>query len=194
MKGKKKFLRRLIVLVMTLLTIIGTMVVMPVSTSAATNRAGVYTISGTYDIGDGSKSGYLSDFRITIATQYFTDDSATVAQTKYNNHTFPWTYFSFYIYATDIDSHTSFKLTRNGSTYTSKSLSGNGSGYLYQGSLPDGDYVLTYVGTYWDGIFSKKTYTFTYHFTVDTTSPSVSLKANGSTIASGRYTNKAIAF
>ena len=182
-------------LLITAVMILGTLIaVLPMSASAATNRAGVYTISGTYNIGDGSKSGYLSDFRITIATQYFTDDSATVAQTKYNDHTFPWTYFSFYIYATDIDSHTSFKLTRNGSTYVNKSLSGDGNGYLYQGSLPDGDYVLTYVGTYWQNAFSKKTYTFTYRFTVDTTAPSVSLKAGGSTISSGSYTNKAITF
>ena len=192
--SKKTVFTSLVLVAMTLVLTLGIFFMSPMEASAATNRAGVYTISGTYDIGDGSKSGYLSDFRITIATQYFTDDSATVAQTKYNNHTFPWTYFSFYIYANDIDSHTSFKLTRNGSTYTSKSLSGDGSGYLYQGSLSDGDYVLTYVGTYWDGIFSKKTYTFTYKFTVDTTAPSVSLKAGGSTISSGSYTNKAIAF
>ncbi len=190
----KTLLTSSLLVLMVLAMMIGIFCVASVPASAATNRAGSYTISGTYNIGDGNKSGYLSDFRIGISTQYFTDDSATVAQTKYNYHTYDWTYFSFYIYANDIDSHTSFKLTRNGSTYTSKSLSGDGSGYLYQGSLSDGDYVLTYVGTYWDGIFSKKTYTFTYRFTVDTTSPSVSLKANGSTISSGSYTNKAIAF
>lgn len=192
--NKKRVVTSVLLIALTLLMIAGVFMISPLTASAATNRAGVYTISGTYDIGDGSKSGYLSDFRITIATQYFTDDSATVAQTKYNYHTYDWTYFSFYIYANDIDSHTSFKLTRNGSTYTSKSLSGDGSGYLYQGALSDGDYVLTYVGEYWAGIFSKKTYTFTYRFTVDTTSPSVSLKAGGSTISSGSYTNKAIAF
>ncbi len=191
---RKKVFSGALLLALTLVMVMGVFFMNPMKASAATNRAGVYTISGTYNIGDGNKSGYLSDFRITIATQYFTDDSATVAQTKYHDHTYNWTYFSFYIYANDIDSHTSFKLTRNGSTYTSKSLSGDGSGYLYQGALSDGDYVLTYVGTYWDGIFSKKTYTFTYRFTVDTTSPSVSLKANGSAISSGSYTNKAIAF
>ncbi len=192
--NKKRIVTSLLVVALALLMVVGVFMLSPMKASAATNRAGVYTISGTYDIGDGSTSGYLDDFRITIATQYFRDDSATVAQTKYNYHTYDWTYFSFYIYATDVDAHTSFKLTRNGSTYTSKSLSGNGSGYLYQGALSDGDYVLTYVGEYWAGIFSKKTYTFTYRFTVDTTAPSVSLKANGSTISSGSYTNKAIAF
>ena len=185
---------KILLIALALIMVLGAMIALPITSSAATNRAGVYTISGTYDIGDGSTSGYLSDFRIAVSTQYFTDDSATVAQTKYNYHTFDWTYFSFYIHANDIDEHVSFKLTRNGSTYTSKSLSGNGGGYLYQGALSDGDYVLTYVGTYWAGIFSKKTYTFTYRFTVDTTAPSVSLKAGGSTISSGSYTNKAITF
>lgn len=191
---KNKIVTSLLLVTLALLMVFGVLMLSPMKASAATNRAGSYTISGSYNIGDGSKSGYLSDFRITVSTTYFTDDSATVAQTKYNDHTFDWTYFSFYMNATDVDSHTSFKLTRNGSTYVNKSLSGSGSGYLYQGSLADGDYVLTYVGEYWAGIFSKKTYTFTYRFTVDTTSPSVSLKAGGSTISSGSYTNKAIAF
>ena len=183
--NKKRVVTSVLLIALTLLMIAGVFMISPLTASAATNRAGSYTISGTYNIGDGNKSGYMSDFRITVSTTYFTDDSATVAQTKYHDHTFDWTYFSFYMNATDVDSHTSFKLTRNGSTYVSKSLSGSGSGYLYQGSLADGDYVLTYVGEYWAGIFSKKTYTFTYRFTVDTTAPSVSLKANGSTISSG---------
>ena len=193
-RNNKKILTSVLLVAFALLMVFGALMLSPLTASAATNRAGSYTISGSYNIGDGSVSGYLSDFRITVSTTYFTDDSASVAQTKYNDHTFDWTYFSFYMNATDVDAHTSFKLTRNGSTYVSKSLSGSGSGYLYQGSLADGDYVLTYVGEYWAGIFSKKTYTFTYRFTVDTTAPSVSLKANGSTISSGSYTNKAIAF
>ena len=167
---------------------------MGIKASAATNRAGEYTISGSYNTGESNKSGYLSDFRITVGSQYFYDDSGSVSQTKYQYHTFDWTYFVFYIHANDIASHTSFRLTRNGSNYTNLSLSGSSSGYLYKGSLPDGDYVLVYVGEYWDTIFSKKTYTFTYNFTVDTTAPSVSLTAGGSNISSGSYTNQAIKF
>ena len=66
--------------------------------------------------------------------------------------------------------------------------------YLWQGSLPSGTYVLTYVGTYKPNIFTTKTYTFKYTFYVDKDSPSYSLKAGGSTIASGAYTNKAITY
>ena len=194
MNTKTNSKRKILLLALTLVMVLGMLVAIPITSSAATNRAGSYYLYGTYNIGDGNKSGYLNEFKIQVSTQYFTDDSGTNGTTKYQDATFPWTYFSFYIYATDIDEHVSFKLTRNGSTYTSKSLSGDGNGYLYQGSLSDGDYVLTYVGTYWSGIFSKKTYTFTYRFTVDTTAPSVSLKAGGSTISSGSYTNKAITF
>ena len=194
MNTKTNSKRKILLLALSLIMVLGMLIAIPITSSAATNRAGSYYLYGTYDIGDGSKSGYLSEFKIQISTQYFTDDSGTNGTTKYQDATFPWTYFNFYIVATDIDEHVSFKLTRNGSTYTSKSLSGSGSGYLYQGSLSDGDYVLTYVGTYWAGIFSKKTYTFTYRFTVDTTAPSVSLKAGGSTISSGSYTNQAITF
>ena len=194
MNTKTNSKRKILLLALSLIMVLGMLIAIPITSSAATNRAGSYYLYGTYDIGDGSKSGYLSEFKIQISTQYFTDDSGTNGTTKYQDATFPWTYFNFYIVATDIDEHVSFKLTRNGSTYTSKSLSGDGSGYLYQGALSDGDYVLTYVGTYWSGIFSKKTYTFTYRFTVDTTAPSVSLKAGGSTISSGSYTNQAITF
>ena len=194
MKNKRKLLKRVLTVAMAMIMVMSIFFAMPLSTSAATNRAGSYTISGYYNIGDGSKSGYLSNFRITIGTQYFYDDSGSVAQTKYNFHTFDWTYFKFYIYTDDIDSHTSFKLYRNGSVYVNESLSGDGDGYLYQGSLPDGDYVLTYEGKYWSGAFTKKTYNFTYNFTVDTTPPSASLMAGGSYISSGSYTNKDIKF
>ena len=177
-----------------LLILVTIMPLIGIKASAATNRAGEYTLSGNYNIGNGNKSGYLSKFRITVGSEYFYDDSASVAQTKYPYHTFDWTYFAFYIYADDIVSHTSFKLTRNGSTFTNLSLSGDDSGYLYKGSLPDGDYVLVYVGEYKENILTKKTYTFTYPFTVDKTPPSVSLTAGGAYISNNSYTNQAINF
>ena len=162
--------------------------------SAATNRAGVYMLYGTYDIGDGSTSGYMDQFGIQIASEIFYDDSGTNGTTKYNYASYNWTYFSFYIHADDIKEHQSFKLTKDGSTYVSKTLSGSDGMYLWQGSLPSGTYVLTYVGTYKPNIFTTKTYTFKYTFYVDKDSPSYSLKAGGSTIASGAYTNKAITY
>ncbi len=191
MNQRTKTMTKILMLAITLILVVGAIVVIPMTASAATSTAGKYTISGSYDIGDGSVTGYKDDFRIEISTQYYSGDSTT---THYNGHIYNWTYFSFYIDANDVDEHTSFKLTRNGSTYTSKSLSGSSSGYLYQGALSDGDYVLTYVGKYWSNVISKKTYTYTYKFTVDTTAPSNSLKAGSSTISGGSYTNKAITY
>lgn len=190
--NKKRIVTSLLLVALALLMVVGVFMLSPMKASAATNRAGVYMLYGTYDIGDGATSGYMDQFGIQISTEYFRDDASTT--TKYNYATYDWSYFSFYIHAEDIKEHVSFKLTRNGSTYTSKSLSGSGGGYLYQGSLSDGDYVLTYVGEYKPNIFVTKTYTFTYHFTVDTTAPYTSFTAGGSSISSGAYTNKEIKF
>lgn len=191
-KTKNRKLTGVLLVILTLFLALGAFIMSPMKASAATNRAGAYMISGTYDIGDGSTSGYLDKFKIQISTKYFTDDSS--ASVYYNNKVYNWTYFNFYIYTDDIKEHTSFKLTRNGSTYVSKSLSGTDSMYLYQGTLPDGDYVLTYVGTYKPNWFVTNTYTFTYKFEVDTSAPTYTLKAGGYSISSGSYTNKAIAY
>ena len=192
MTKKRKVLKRVVMLVMALVMICSVFMVMPMSTSAATNQAGVYTISGSYNIGNGTVSGYLDDFRIAVSTERFRDDA--YVSTFYNDKIYDWTYISFYLHAGDIDEHSSFTLTRNGSTYISNTLSGDGDLNLYKGRLPDGNYVLTYVGTYWASVFSKKTYTFTYRFRIDTNAPSASLTAGGSYISSGSYTNKAIKF
>ena len=66
--SKKRIVTSLLLVALALLMVAGVFMLSPMKASAATNRAGVYTISGTYDIGDGSTSGYLDDFRITIAT------------------------------------------------------------------------------------------------------------------------------
>ena len=138
-KIKNKKLMGVLLVILTVFMALGAFLMTPMTASAATNRAGVYMLYGSYDIGDGSVSGYMDRFGIQIATQNFYDDSGYNGTTKYNNHLYDWTYFSFYIHADDIKEHQSFKLTRNGSTYVNKSISGSSGMYLYQGSLPDGD-------------------------------------------------------
>lgn len=186
--------KKIFILALVMVMVFSIIFTLPISVYAATNSAGTYVLHGVYDIGKGSVSGYLNNFVIQISTKNFYDDSNYNSQTKNNYSTYDWTYFKFYICAGDIASHTSFKLVRNGSVYFNNSLTGKDDCFLYQGSLPDGDYVLTYVGEYWANIVTKKTYTFTYNFTVDTTAPSVSLTSGGSNIASGSYTNKSIVF
>ncbi len=189
----KTLLTSSLLVLMVLAMMIGIFCVASVPASAATNRAGVYMLYGTYTNADGTYSGYMSDFGIQIGSKTFYDDYS--ASTYYQDRIYDWTYFSFYIHAgEDVDEHTSFKLTRNGSTYTSKTLSGNSGMYLYQGSLPDGDYVLTYKGVYKTTLWFTEDYTFTYRFVVDTSSPSYTLKAGGYSVSSGSYTNQAITY
>ena len=49
--------------ILAIVMVFGIFLANPMEASAATNRAGAYYLYGTYDIGDGSKSGYLSDFK-----------------------------------------------------------------------------------------------------------------------------------
>ena len=91
--------------------------------------------------------------------------------------------------------HRTFQLIRNGTTYTSKSLSGGGDLTLFSGSLTDGQYELQYSCRYAPNFLVDYTYYFyTFQFEVDKSAPSYSLKASGSTISSGTYTNKQIVY
>ena len=53
----------MVLLVACIVTAIGTSIN---KVEAATNRAGAYLLSGSYDIGDGNQSGYLDRFNIQI--------------------------------------------------------------------------------------------------------------------------------
>jgi hypothetical protein len=64
---------------------------------------------------------------------------------------------------------------------------------LFDKSLFDGEYRFEYsckVGNF----FVNTLYTYTYCFRVDSTAPTVSLKAGGSTISDGTYTNKQVVY
>ena len=56
---------RILILILVSAIALGIMMALPLTASAATNQAGEYTISGTYDIGNGSVSGYKSNFKIS---------------------------------------------------------------------------------------------------------------------------------
>ncbi len=189
-KIKNRKLMGVLLVVMAFMLTLGVFFVSPMTASAATSSSPKYTTYGSYNIGDGNVNGYLSEYKIYMHSSSTTGSTGTISNGKVLN----WTYVYIKIDATDVDEHTSFKLTRNGSTYVSKTLSGDGDITLYSGALPDGQYVLTYVGKHWDGIFSKKTYTYTYNFVIDKSAPTYSLKAGSSTISSGSYTNQQITY
>ena len=158
-----------------------------VPAEAATSSAGKYLTYGSYNNG---KAGYMNKYKVYMHASSQNGTTGTIYDDKVLN----WNYVYIKIEVSGINSHVSFKLTRNGSTYSSKTLSGKSNMTLYSGSLPDGDYVLTYVGKHNTFLWVTETYTYTYKFTIDKTGPVYSLKAGGSTITSGSYTNKQIEY
>ena len=190
-KGKSFFSSIVFIVV---LLIISTLYLLPMNTSAATNTAGRYKLSGSYTVDNTSYTGYSDKFQLFIETENYVADSS--ASIFYNGKVLNWTYFYFYIEGPNMYmcDHVSFNLTRNGSEYYTRNLKGtSGAGCIAKGELADGNYVLTYVGKYTTSNVPHK-YTFTYKFTVDTDNPSYSLKAGGSSISSGSYTNKDISY
>ena len=194
MKKKNKIFTSIVLVVFVLLFTVSAFFALPMKASAATNTSGEYILSGSYKVDNFDYTGYPSCFQIKISSEYFSEDTST--SVLYNGKVLNWTYFNFDIEGTGTYKckHVSFNLTRNGSEYYTRDLSGTtGSGRIAKGILSDGDYVLTYVGKYTSSNVTRK-YTFTYNFTVDTTNPSNSLKAGGSSIANASYTNKYITY
>lgn len=173
-----------------LLCVFGAFLSTPMTASAATYSSAKYTTYGSYDIGDGSTSGYLDKYKIYMHASSPNGSTGTI----YNGKVLNWSYVYIKIDVTDINSHTSFKLTRNGSTYVSKTLSGSSDMTLYSGALPDGEYVLTYKGKHNTFLWVTTDYTYTYRFVIDKTGPTCSLKAGTSTVSSGTYTNQQITY
>lgn len=137
-----------------------------------------------------SSSGCPSNFKI-----YMYGSSVSGTKTIYQDDLFDWSQYNFSVETSKVSNHLSFKLYRNGSVWMSRSLSGNGNMVLYTASLPDGDYELEYSCNYRANIFQGyTTYTYRYRFEADKTDPSYTLRAGGSSISSGSYTNKQIVY
>lgn len=157
--------------------------------SAATYTTPTYTTYGTYTYDGSTYSGYPSSyFKINMH-----GSSTSGTGTIYNDRLTDWSYYYIKVDAIDVREHVSFKLYRNGYLYSSKTLSGESDTTLFSGSLSDGEYELVYVANIGNW-FSNKDYTYKYRFEVDKTAPSYTLKAGGSTISSGSYTNKQIVY
>ncbi len=158
--------------------------------SAVTYTTPKYKTYGTTTEGTTTTSGSPTNFTI-----YMHGSSTSGTGTMYNDRLIDWSYVYIKIEVSAMSAHESFKLTRNGSTYSSKTLSGNSNMTLYSGSLSSGEYELTYVGNYKANLFAvRRTFTYKYRFEVDKATPTYTLKAGGSTISSGSYTNKQIVY
>ena len=144
---------------------------------------------GNYTYDGSTYSGYPSSyFKVTMHGA-----STSGTSTMYNDELTSWTWYYIKVVDVDIRKHVSFKLYRNNSLYSSKSLEDDGDLTLYSGSLPDGEYRLEYVCNI-GNLFSNRDYTYTYRFEVDKTAPTATLKAGGSTISDGAYTNKQVVY
>lgn len=185
-RKKKIFASAMLALTLMLTLFVG---VGTLEASAASYTTPTYTTSGTYTYDGSTYYGYPSSyFKITMH-----GSSTSGTGTMYNDKLTDWSYYYIKVVDVDVRKHVSFKLYRNGYLYSSKTLSDTGNLTLYSGSLPDGEYELQYVANIGSWI-SNKDYTYKYRFKVDRTAPSYTLKAGGSTIASGSYTNKQVVY
>lgn len=192
MKLKKRSKNIIILFFAAFLLMCGGIVGMnSVSVYAATSISSKCKTSGTYSTGGDYQSGCPDNFAVYMHSSAQNGATSTI----YNDKVLNWTYVYIKIEVNALSGHNSFKLTRNGATYSSKTLSGNASQTLYSGSLSDGEYELTYVGNYKPNWFSgTTTYTYKYRFVIDKTGPSYTLKAGTSTVSSGSYVNQQITY
>lgn len=194
---KEKILRnkKIYILFMTLIMLIASVLALGLSTTTAE----AYTVSayknktyGTYSTnGSSYSSGCPGNFSIYMHPSSYSSSSSSIS----NDVVLNWTYVYIKIEVSALSNHRSFELRRNGSLYSSKSMSGTANQTLYAGSLPDGNYELTYVGNHKPHWYSgTTTYTYKYRFIIDKTPPSYTLRAGTSTIYSGAYTNQQITY
>ena len=185
----------LLFLVFSLCALVGGAIAISSSTetvyaSSRSTSAKCLTYGTTTTSSGSSSSGCPSNFKI-----YMYGASVSGTKTIYHDSLLDWSQYNFSVETSSVSNHLSFKLYRNGSTYVSKTLSGNGNLVLYSSGLPDGEYELEYSCNYRSNIFvSYTTYTYRYRFETDKTDPSYTLKAGGNSISSGSYTNKQIVY
>lgn len=158
--------------------------------SALTYTTPKYLTSGRTTNETSVTTGCPSNFKV-----YMYGSSSSGSGTLSQGSVLDWSTYHITVEPSAVSAHMTFQLLRNGSVYSSKSLSGNGNITLYSGSLSDGKYELQYSCRYAPNFLIDFTYFFyTFQFEVDKSVPSYSLKAGGATISSGTYTNKQIVY
>lgn len=159
--------------------------------SALTYSTAKYLTNGKTIYGTTMATGCPSNFKIYMYGSGTTGASSTLSQ----GAVLDWSTFNITVETSAVSDHRTFQLLRNGSTYTSKSLSGSGNQTLFSGSLTDGMYELQYSCRYASSFLVDFTYYFyTFQFEVDKSVPSGTMKAGGNLITSGSYTNKQIVY
>lgn len=181
--------RKISISLLSLLLLLGIVLGLGISASAAETTTKIYTTYGKYTVNGTTYNGNPSSYFNIKMHGSTTSSTATL----YNGWLINWSYYYIKVEDVNIRTHKSFKLYRNGSLYSSKSLSGTGDLTLFAGSLPTGEYELQYVANVGTAS-SNKDYTYLFSFEVDATAPVCTLKAGGNVISSGSYTNKQVTF
>ncbi len=158
--------------------------------SALTYSTPKYLTNGRTTTGTSVSTGCPENFKI-----YMSNTSNGSTGTLSQGSVLDWSYFYIIIETHKVSDHLTFSLLRNGTPYSTKSLSGNASQTVYSGSLLDGMYKLQYSCRYASSFLVDFTYYFyTFQFEVDKSVPSGTMKAGGNLITSGSYTNKQIVY
>ena len=160
---------------------------------AETYRTSKFLTKGTTSV-DGATptSGCPDNFKVYMCGAYTDDKTSEI----YRSAIIDWTYYKITVEVKNVSNHIAFSMTRNGYTIYKKDLSGNGNITLYSDSLTDGEYAFEYTCNYKSGFLGLVTtnYSYKFGFEVDKTAPVNSLKAGGSYISSGSYTNKQVVY
>lgn len=160
---------------------------------AETYRTSKFLTKGTTSV-DGATptNGCPDNFKVYMCGAYTNDKTSEI----YRSAIIDWTYYKITVEVKNVSNHIAFSMTRNGYTIYKKSLSGNGNITLYSDSLTDGEYAFEYTCDYKSGFLGLVTtnYSYKFGFEVDKTAPVNLLKAGGSSISSGSYTNKQVVY
>lgn len=193
MKIKKWFLFSFVILALTFGVFGLTSMSNVKKAKAETYRTSKFLTKGTTSV-DGATptNGCPDNFKVYMCGAYTDDKTSEI----YRSAIIDWTYYKITVEVKNVSNHIAFSMTRNGYTIYKKSLSGNGNITLYSDSLTDGEYAFEYTCNYKSGFLGLVTtnYSYKFCFEVDKTAPVNSLKAGGSYISSGSYTNKQVVY
>ena len=162
---------------------------------AATNSSALYTVKGRFESSTGAVVATdlkpENHFDITMQSTY-----PRGAGTLEYGATINWTYIKIKLNVKGRVKNLKFAITNADSNVDvfGNAISGNSSMDLYSGSLPDGEYVLTYTSTITEGRAEYRGFNYRFRFTVDTTAPTNELKADNQFINSGSQTTKTITY
>ncbi len=193
MKIKKWFLFSFVILALTFGVFGFTSMSNVKKAKAETYRTSKFLTKGTTSV-DGATptSGCPDNFKVYMCGAYTDDKTSEI----YRSAIIDWTYYKITVEVKNVSNHIAFSMTRNGYTIYKKDLLGNGNITLYSDSLTDGEYAFEYTCNYKSGFLGLVTtnYSYKFGFEVDKTAPVNSLKAGGSYISSGSYTNKQVVY